>query len=85
MTALGCIAKHSTELAESVIEAKIFSAEVLYHTQHPNDNVVKAAATLIKEVCKHTVEVSLRFENLSISVLAAVYHAYNISRAARVQ
>lgn len=40
------------------MEAQVFP-EVFYHMQHPDENVAKAAATLTKEVCKHTLEVSI--------------------------
>lgn len=50
------MAKHSIELAEFVIEAKVLP-EALYYMGHQNENIAIAAATLIKEVCKHSLEV----------------------------
>lgn len=54
--ALSSIAKHSVHLAESIIEAEIFP-DVLVHMAHPDECVVKAAAMLTREICKHTLEV----------------------------
>lgn len=56
MLALSSIAKHSTELAEAVIEAEIFP-DVLVHMAHPDENVGRVAAILTREICKHTLEV----------------------------
>jgi hypothetical protein len=44
-------------LAEFIIEAQVFP-EAFYYLRHTDDNIAKAAATLTKEVCKHSVEVS---------------------------
>lgn len=54
---MGSIAKHSSNLAEAVVEAEVFP-NVLIHMSHPDENVAKAATILTKEVCKHTPKVS---------------------------
>lgn len=56
LSAFGNIAKHSIEFAEFVVEAEIFP-NALIDMAHPDENVVKAAAVLTREVCKHTFEV----------------------------
>lgn len=57
LLALSSIAKHSAELAETVIEAEVLP-DVLMHMAHPDENVGRVAAILIREICKHTLEVS---------------------------
>lgn len=61
--ALSSIAKHSAHLAESIIEAEIFP-DVFVHMAHPDECVVKAAAMLTREICKHTLEVKKLYFNL---------------------
>lgn len=56
LSALSSIAKHTVNLAESIIEAEIFP-DVLLHMAHPDEGVNKAAATLTREICKHSLEV----------------------------
>ncbi|PSN52093.1 Sperm-associated antigen 6 [Blattella germanica] len=48
LAALASIAKHSVELAESVVEAEIFP-DVLIHLAHPDDLVKRNAATIVRE------------------------------------
>lgn len=57
MLTLSSIAKHNVDLAEAVVEAEI-SSDVLVHMTHPDESVARVAAILIKEICKHTLEVS---------------------------
>lgn len=59
LTTLGSIAKHDTNLAEAVVETEVFP-NVLIHMGHPDENVVRSAAVLTKEVCKHTSEVNFQ-------------------------
>lgn len=58
LSTLSCIAKHSVELAEYVIDAQVFP-NVFFCMKHTDENVARAAATLTKEICKHSLEVSL--------------------------
>lgn len=55
---LGQIAKHSVELAELVVEGEIFPA-ALDRLKDTDLYVRKNAATLCREVAKHTPEVTL--------------------------
>ena len=57
MSALSQVSKHSVELAEMVVEAEIFPA-VLSSLRDPDSYVVKNVATLIREIAKHSPEVS---------------------------
>ena len=56
-SALSQIAKHSVDLAEMVVEAEIFPA-VLQCLKDSDEYVKKNVATLIREIAKHTPEVS---------------------------
>lgn len=56
-SALSQIAKHCVDLAEMVVEAEIFPA-VLTSLKDPDEYVKKNVATLIREIAKHTPEVS---------------------------
>lgn len=56
-SALSQIAKHSVDLAEMVVEAEIFPA-VLGCLKDPDEYVKKNVATLMREITKHTPEVS---------------------------
>ena len=56
-SALSQIAKHSVDLAEMVVEAEIFPA-VLDCLTDQDEYVKKNVAMLIREVAKHTPEVS---------------------------
>lgn len=56
MLALSNIAKHSADLAESVVEADVLP-DILMHMAHPDENVGRVATILIREICKHTLEV----------------------------
>ena len=55
-SALSQIAKHNVDLAEMVVEAEIFPA-VLTSLKDNDGWVRKNAATLIREIAKHTPEV----------------------------
>ncbi len=57
-SALSQIAKHSVDLAEMVVEAEIFPA-VLTCLKDVDEYVKKNVATLIREIAKHTPEVSI--------------------------
>ena len=57
-SALSQIAKHSVDLAEMVVEAEIFPA-VLSSLKEPDEYVKKNVARLIREVAKHTPEVTV--------------------------
>merc|ERR1711976_586671 len=57
-SALSQIAKHSVDLAEMVVEAEIFPA-VLTCLKDTDEYVQKNVATLIREIAKHTPELSL--------------------------
>ena len=57
-SALSQIAKHSVDLAEMVVEAEIFPA-VLMCLKESDEYVKKNVAMLIREVAKHTPEVSI--------------------------
>lgn len=63
-SALSQISKHSVDLAEMVVEAEIFPA-VLTCLKDPDEYVKKNVATLIREITKHTPEVSIGVENKS--------------------
>ena len=56
-SALSQIAKHSVDLAEMVVEAEIFPA-ILTCLRDADEYVRKNVATLIREIAKHTPEVS---------------------------
>lgn len=56
-SALGQIAKHSVDLAEVVVEAEIFP-KCLTCLKYPDEFVRKHAATLVREVVKHTPELA---------------------------
>ena len=64
-SALSQIAKHNVDLAEMVVEADIFP-RVLTSLKDVDEYVKKNTATLIREISKHTPEVSL-----------AVYYKYH--------
>ena len=55
--ALAQIAKHSLDLAEVVVEAEIFP-KVLTCLRLPDDLVRKHAATVVREVAKHSPELA---------------------------
>lgn len=57
LSCLSQISKHTVELAELVVEGEIFPP-VLDRLRDPDSFVRKNAATLIREVVKHTPEVS---------------------------
>ena len=57
-SALSQIAKHSVDLAEMVVEAEIFPS-VLACLKDQDSYVQKNIAILIREIAKHTPEVSL--------------------------
>lgn len=59
-SALAQIAKHSVDLAEMVVESEIFPA-VLTSLKDPDEYVKKNVATLMREISRHTPEVSLIF------------------------
>ncbi len=56
-SALSQISKHSVDLSELVVEAEIFPA-VLSCLRDQDEYVRKNVATLIREIAKHTPEVS---------------------------
>ena len=56
-SALSQIAKHSVELAELVVEAEVFPT-IYKCLKDPDEYVRKNVATLIREIAKHTPEVS---------------------------
>jgi hypothetical protein len=56
-SALGQIAKHSVDLAEVVVEAEVFP-KCLTCLKYPDEFVRKHAATLVREVVKHTPELA---------------------------
>lgn len=56
-SALSQIAKHSVDLAEMVVEAEIFPS-VLACLKDQDSYVQKNIAILIREIAKHTPEVS---------------------------
>lgn len=56
-SALGQVAKHSVDLAEVVVEADIFP-KALTCLAFPDEFVRKHAATLVREVVKHTPELA---------------------------
>lgn len=51
------MSKHSVDLAEVVVEAEVFP-KVLTCLKYPDDAVRKHAATLVREVAKHTPELA---------------------------
>ncbi len=55
---MGQIAKHTVELAELVVDGDIFPS-IFDRLNDPDTYVRKNAATVIREVAKHTPEVSL--------------------------
>jgi 3-methyladenine DNA glycosylase AlkD len=57
---LSQISKHTVELAELVVEAEIFPT-VLSSLRDPDEYVQKNAATLIREIAKHTPEVGNKY------------------------
>ena len=61
LSALASIAKHTVDFAELIVEAELFP-NVLNHMAHPDENVVKGAAVLTREVCKHSFEVGYLFK-----------------------
>ena len=56
-SALSQIAKHNVDLAEMVVEADVFP-RVLTSLKDADEYVKKNTATLIREIAKHTPEVS---------------------------
>lgn len=56
-SALGQVAKHSVDLAEVVVEAEVFP-KCLTCLKFPDEFVQKHAATLVREVVKHTPELA---------------------------
>jgi hypothetical protein len=56
-SALAQVAKHSADLAEVVVEAEVFP-KVLASLAYPDETVAKHAATLVREVAKHTPELA---------------------------
>ena len=79
-SALSQIAKHSVDLAEMVVEAEIFPA-VLTALKDRDDFVKKNVATLIREIAKHTPEVSLnhasRTSEVFINPIRIIFLNYN--------
>ena len=57
-SALSQISKHTVELAELVVEAEIFPG-ILSSLRDSDEYVQKNVATLIREIAKHTPEVSI--------------------------
>lgn len=55
--ALSQIAKHSVDLAEVVVEAEVFP-KILTCLKFPDEFVRKHAATVVREVAKHTPELA---------------------------
>jgi hypothetical protein len=55
--ALAQVAKHSVDMAEVVVEAEIFP-RILTCLQYPDELVRKHAATVVREVAKHSMELS---------------------------
>lgn len=55
--ALSQIAKHSVDMAQVVVEAEIFP-KILTCLQYPDELVKKHAATVVREVAKHTMELA---------------------------
>lgn len=53
----GSCAKHSVELAEVVVEAEVFPS-VLFHLAHACSQVRKYAAALVRDVVKHSLELT---------------------------
>lgn len=53
----GCCAKHTVDIAEVIVEAEIFPS-VLLHLAHSCPMVRRNAACLIKEIVKHSVELT---------------------------
>jgi hypothetical protein len=51
------VAKHSVDLAEMVVEAEVFP-KCLTCLKYPDEFVRKHAATLVREVVKHTPELA---------------------------
>lgn len=68
----GClsqIAKHSTDLAEIVVEAEIFPG-ILTCLKYPDGHVRKHAACVIRDISKHTPELAqLVVSHGSVAVL----------------
>lgn len=56
-SALSQISKHTVELAELVVEAEIFPV-ILSSLRDSDEYVQKNVATLIREIAKHTPEVT---------------------------
>ena len=54
---LANIARHSADLAETVVETQIFP-KMLTSLKFPDESVKKMTATLIKDICKHTPELA---------------------------
>ena len=69
------VSKHSVELAEMVVEAEIFPA-VLSSLRDPDDYVVKNVATLIREIAKHSPEVSLVDQTTPSAALDVLHHQH---------
>lgn len=69
-SALSQIAKHNVDLAEMVVEADIFPA-VLCSLKDIDEYVKKNAATLVREIAKHTPEVTCicSFSSIILSFL----------------
>lgn len=54
---VGSCAKHSTEMAEVIVEAELFPL-VLIHLAHSCTLVAKNAACLVRDVVKHSLELA---------------------------
>lgn len=57
MNILGSCAKHRMDLAEVVVEAEIFPS-VLLHLAHPCPGVRRNAACLVRDIVKHSLELT---------------------------
>jgi hypothetical protein len=68
-SALSQIAKHTVDLAETVVDGEIFP-EALNCLRDIDGFVRKNAATLICEIAKHTQDVFLFYSFLSTSLLS---------------
>lgn len=55
--ALACIAKHSSELAQAVVDASAVSLLVLC-VQEPELTLKRISATALSEIAKHTEELA---------------------------
>lgn len=71
LSCLGQIAKHSVELAELVVGEGEVLTDVRDRLKDPDPYVSKHAATLIREICKHTPEVGSECIGLTPAAICA--------------